>query len=105
MTYGHLQADCLYTGISSGPNARYWVWEAFTFFLLSSRWKVLQITSRETDKFMSKDHDQQTDMTALNVIHRAVTLSLSKILNTLLDNGHATEANQIVLIEVRFLLP
>ena len=23
MTYGHLQADCLYTGISSGPNDRY----------------------------------------------------------------------------------
>jgi len=23
MTYGHLQADCLYTGISSGHNARY----------------------------------------------------------------------------------
>jgi len=31
MTYGHLQAECLYTGISSGPNARYRVWEAFTF--------------------------------------------------------------------------
>ena len=31
MTYGHLQADCLYTGISSGPNARYRLWEAFTF--------------------------------------------------------------------------
>jgi len=31
MTYGHLQADCLYTGISSGPNARCRVWEAFTF--------------------------------------------------------------------------
>jgi len=27
----HLQADCLYTGISSGPNARCRVWEAFTF--------------------------------------------------------------------------
>jgi len=33
MTYGHLQADCLYIGISSGPNARYRVWEAFTFYL------------------------------------------------------------------------
>ena len=35
MTYGHLQADCLYTGISSGPNARYRVWEAFTFYLFT----------------------------------------------------------------------
>ena len=34
MTYGHLQADCLYTGISSRPNARYRVWEAFTFTFL-----------------------------------------------------------------------
>ena len=34
MTYGHLQADCLYTGISSGPNARCRVWEAFTFTFL-----------------------------------------------------------------------
>jgi len=32
MTYGHLRADCLYTGISSGPSAWYRVWEAFTFF-------------------------------------------------------------------------
>ena len=31
MTYSHLRADCLYTGISSGHNARYRVWEAFTF--------------------------------------------------------------------------
>ena len=26
-----MQADCLYTGISSGRNARCRVWEAFTF--------------------------------------------------------------------------
>jgi len=31
MNYGQLQADCLYTGISSGPNDRYRVWEAFYF--------------------------------------------------------------------------
>ena len=31
MTYSHLRADCLYTGISYGPNARYRVWEAVTF--------------------------------------------------------------------------
>jgi len=35
MTYGHLWADCLYTRINSGPSARYWVWEAFTFAFLS----------------------------------------------------------------------
>ena len=32
MTYGHLGADCLYTGISSGPNARYRVWESRYLF-------------------------------------------------------------------------
>jgi len=36
MTYGHLRADCLYAGISSGPNARYRVWEAFTVTFLDS---------------------------------------------------------------------
>ena len=35
MTYGHLQADCLYTGISSGLNARCRVWEAFTSTFLN----------------------------------------------------------------------
>jgi len=37
MTYGHLWADCLYTGISSGLNARCRVWEAFSNFILLSK--------------------------------------------------------------------
>jgi len=45
MTYGHLQADCLYTGISSGPNARCRVWEAFTFTFTCS---VLRSLTSET---------------------------------------------------------
>jgi len=31
MIYSHLRADCLYTGISFGPNDWQRVWEAFTF--------------------------------------------------------------------------
>ena len=42
MTYGHLQADCLYTGISSGPNVRYRVWEAFTFTFLLRAFTEMQ---------------------------------------------------------------
>jgi len=30
---GHLRADCLYTGITSGPNARYRVWESLYLYL------------------------------------------------------------------------
>ena len=33
MTYGHLQADCLYTGISSGPNTWCQVWESLYLYL------------------------------------------------------------------------
>ena len=32
MTYGNLRADCQYTGISSGPKARYEVWESLYLF-------------------------------------------------------------------------
>ena len=36
MTHGHLQADCLYTGISSGPNAQYRVRESLYLFYIPS---------------------------------------------------------------------
>jgi len=49
MTYGHLQADCLYTGISSGPNARCRVWEAFTFTFFTSvhRFTRVELAARQ----------------------------------------------------------
>jgi len=31
LTYSHLEADCLYTGISFMANTQYLVWEAFSF--------------------------------------------------------------------------
>jgi len=44
----YLLADCLYTGISSGPNARYRVWEAFTLplpFILRCMYTVCSCKS------------------------------------------------------------
>jgi len=53
MTYGHLQADCLYTGISSGPNARYRVWEVFTFlpFTVHNDYVVYDHILKNVSKF------------------------------------------------------
>jgi len=36
--------DCLYTGISSEPNARYRVWEAFTFTFLLHRTRAVGVS-------------------------------------------------------------
>jgi len=44
MTYSHLRADCLYTGISSGPNAGYRVWE--NLYLFSICWRISPASGR-----------------------------------------------------------
>jgi len=66
MTYGHLWADCLYNGISSGHNARCQVWEAFTFtFLLQVMLvdqRLLQLPAKNFYRCPSKD-TQQSDST------------------------------------------
>jgi len=49
MTYGHLRADCLYNGISSGPNARYRVRQSLYLFYTGLRIapKYLRIARRQ----------------------------------------------------------
>jgi len=42
MTYSHLRADCLYTGITSGPNTRQQVWDTFTFIIILYKTYIVQ---------------------------------------------------------------
>jgi len=46
-------ADCLYTGISSGPNARYRVWEAFTFTFYTKYIFASKLKIKSLDEFFS----------------------------------------------------
>ena len=48
-------AGCLYTGISSGPNARYRVWEAFTFIFTNRRSSLSSSTFSSTSSPMARD--------------------------------------------------
>jgi len=40
-------SDCLYTGISSGPNAQQRVWEAITFLLMTSEWVTFSTNDKQ----------------------------------------------------------
>ena len=64
MTYGHMRADCLYTGISSGPNAGYRVWEAFTFAFTDDLYVSDAVTQL---RVYSSPDKLQTTKYALNI--------------------------------------
>jgi len=54
MTY-YLLAECLYTGISSGLNAGYRVWEAYTF--LSHKYLVFSVVFPVSSSLMAHEHN------------------------------------------------
>jgi len=60
MTYGHLRDGYRYTGISSGPNARCRVLEAFTFYLLPSASTICRL-------FVELDRSQILDDRSLKI--------------------------------------
>jgi len=52
----------LYTGISSGPNARYRVWEAFTFYLFISL-PITDLSRIVSSSEIKKKHSCMTRVT------------------------------------------
>jgi len=58
MTYGHLRADCLYSGISSGPNARYRVLESLYLYFLHTRARSVAHGNRASHA-QAQRHDVQ----------------------------------------------
>ena len=91
MTYGHLQADCLYTGISSGPNARYRVWEAFTFLPLPYR-QTFSVRPRVSGaKYRScSPNDQHPCVCMVSAGHGDKTGTQSSTMDTLASTRSST---------------
>ena len=80
MTYGHLRADCLYTGISSGPNARYRVWESLYLYLLpaiSTNVTRYQTHHRWRFFFFQEDSAMMHMHCACNTVQTIAALSTS----------------------------
>jgi len=79
MTYGHLRADCLYTGISSGPSTQYRVWEAFTctFFKLMNDIVHLCIFTTLKSRYKTAYVHSWANSSAAAVIGTRIDLSRS----------------------------
>ena len=101
MTYGHLRADCLYTGISSGPSARYRVWEAFTFHL----YLVLCLNryNAVTDRLeLSYSRFKKCDLAALGRMVLAVfrAVRLIDVREGFGEDGEYVECSNMTIINV-----
>jgi len=83
MTYGHLRADCLYTGISSGPNARYRVWESLYLYLYT---KLTTQCFNSSAKFTNISGgmilQHTTDVTQMQVSNNKILTQLNRELWT-----------------------
>ena len=77
MTYGHLQADCLYTGISSGPTLGIEYGKGFTFTFLTAitRFKV---TDFGTNLKLMYDFQLLINTNVLPILHRFLDIAVDR---------------------------
>ena len=97
MIYGHLRADCLYTGITSGPSARYRLWESlylFTFNCKTIRRATFQTLSlfRSRSLTIARMFSDPSHRWSRNAAQRN---KQSKVRRTKLFNGPITPSEEL----------
>jgi len=91
MTYGHLRADCLYTGISSGLNTWYRVWESLYLFTKELHSQPSETTTATSWQVELREWEVMA-VTSLAVVTGADRLCLKVSLTMALEGDSSRES-------------